>query len=122
VARVLAVCITAELRRSHGGALLRHYRARLRAHGVRGYSRLAFEYRLRQETAAMVIVGVMAFDALDFVGEQAERTAALMGERIEGALADSRVMLLLSLFIPWLGLKRGLLRLLGALSGTGNGR
>jgi thiamine kinase-like enzyme len=122
VARVLAVCITAELRRSHGGALLRHYRARLRAHGVQGYSRLVFEHRLRQETAGMVIVGVMAFDSLDFAGEQGERTAAIMGERIEGALADARVMLLLSLFTPWLRLKRGLRRLLAALPWPGHGR
>jgi hypothetical protein len=70
----------------------------------------------------MVIVGVMAFDTLDFAGEQGERTAALMGERIEGAIADARVMLLLSLFTHWLRLKRGVRRVLDTLWRPGKDR
>jgi len=114
VARVLGVCITPELRRKSGRALLAHYHARLRARGVRGYGRLALELRLRQELTAMVIVGVLAYDALDFAGEQGARTADLMGARIEAVLADARVSTLLAAMVAWLRCKRRLERLLGS--------
>ena len=63
----------------------------------------------------MVIVGVMAFDALDFAGAQGERTAALMGERIEAAVADAHVAPLLALYTTWIRVRRWLRR---ALSGS----
>jgi hypothetical protein len=114
VARVLSVCIAPELRRKSGRALLGYYHARLRARGVRGYGRLALEYRLRQEMTAMVIVGVLAYDTLDFAGEHGERTADLMGARIEAAIADARVSSLLGALVVWLRCKRWLHGVFGA--------
>jgi aminoglycoside/choline kinase family phosphotransferase len=121
VARVLGVCITPELRRKSGRALLGYYHARLRARGVRGYGRLALEFRLRQEMTAMVIVGVLAYDTLDFAGEHGERTADSMGARIEAAIADARVSSLLGALVVWLRCKRWLKGVFGARRQIGPG-
>jgi len=110
VARLLSVGLTPELRRRHGRALLRHYHRRLCALGVRGYGRLLMKYRFRQELVAIVIIVVLAFDTLDFGGAGGQRTAELMGARIESAVADAHVIPLLELFAVWFGLRRWLRR------------
>jgi hypothetical protein len=110
VARLLSVGLRPELRRRHARALLRHYHQRLCALGVRGYGLRMLRYRYRQELTAMVIIGVLAFDTLDFGGSGGQRVAEIMASRIERAVADARVSLLLSLFVVCLGLKRWLRR------------
>jgi ecdysteroid kinase len=90
IARVLSMGMQPDVRRAHQEELLRHYHAALARAGVRGYSFRVLKKRFREELLAMVIVGVLAFDTLDFSGV-GEQTAAMMAMRIEQAVRDARI-------------------------------
>jgi hypothetical protein len=111
VTRVICVCLRPELRRRHASELLDHYHRALRAHGVRGFSRMALGLRYRQEMVAMVLVGVLAFDTLNF-GEVGQEAATLMATRIEHALRDARVRWILRSMGAWMRVQRFARRLL----------
>lgn len=100
VTRVICVGLRPELRRRHARELLDHYHRALCAQGVRGFSRLHLGLRYRQEMVAMVLVGVLAFDTLDF-GHVGQDAAAIMANRIEQALRDARVRWILR-FMGWM--------------------
>jgi len=112
VTRVLCVGLLPEVRRAHGSALLRHYHRALVAHGVRGFSRYALGLRFRQEMVAMVLIGVLAFDTLDF-GVAGHETAATLATRIDVALRDARVGWILRVMLVPLKLQQALRRLFG---------
>ena len=117
VTRVICVGLRPELRRKHASELLDHYHRALRAEGVRGFSRLALGLRYRQEMVAMVLVSVLAFDTLDF-GEVGQEAATTMATRIEHALRDARVRLILRVMGALMHLRRFFKRLFGR-SGLG---
>ena len=116
VARVLGTCVTAEVRREHGPALLRGYHERLRAFGVRGYTLSTLRYRLRQEMAAMVVFGVLALQTLDLESEQGQHAAAILTGRMEAAVKDARVILPLRMMVLVFTLRRAMRRWLRALA------
>lgn len=105
VARVLCTCLRPELRRKHGRRLLAHYHRALRAAGVHDYSLRSLRFRYRQELLGTVLIGVLAFGALDF-GEHADEAPRLMAERIESALRDAHVVPLLRAFSLWYAFTR----------------
>ena len=112
VTRVICVCVRPELRRRHARELLDHYHRALRAQGVRGFSRMHLGLRYRQEMVAMVLVGVLAFDTLDF-GAVGQDAATTMATRIEQSLRDARVRWILR-FMGWtMRVQRALKRMLG---------
>jgi hypothetical protein len=90
IARVLSMGMQPDVRRVHQDTLLRHYHAALGRAGVRGYRFRMLQKRFREELLAMVIIGVLAFDTLDFSGD-GERTATIMAKRIELAVRDARI-------------------------------
>lgn len=112
VTRVICVGLRPELRRRHARELLDHYHRALRAQGVRGFSRLHLGLRYRQEMVAMVLVGVLAFDTLDF-GDVGQDTAITLATRIEHALRDAKVRYILRMMGWLMRVRRGLQRLLG---------
>ena len=116
IARVLGTCVTPELRRKHGPALLRGYHERLRAFGVRGYGLSTLRYRLRQEMAAMVVVAVLALQTLDLDNAQGARAASVLMGRIESAVEDARVILPLHFMVLLFTLRRAVRRWLRALA------
>ena len=115
LARVLGTCVTPEMRRRHGPALLRGYHERLRAFGVRGYGLSTLRYRLRQEMAAMVVVAVLALQTLDLDNEQGARAASILMGRIEAAVEDARVILPLHFMVLLFTMRRVVRRWLRAL-------
>ncbi len=112
VTRILCVGMRPELRRRHGDALLRHYHRKLRELGVRGFSLRKLRRRFREETTAMVVIGVLAMGTLDFNVEGGQRMAELLAGRIEVAVADSRVSALLRVVLWVVRLRRFARRLL----------
>jgi hypothetical protein len=112
VTRVICVGLRPELRRRHARVLLDHYHRALCAKGVRGFSRLSLGLRYRQEMVAMVLVGVLAFDTLDF-GEVGQAGADIMGTRIEHSLRDARVRWILGFMGALMHVQRFFRELLG---------
>lgn len=91
IARVLNMGMQPETRRAHEDELLRHYHAALRRFGVRDYSFRTLRKRFREELLSMVIIGVLAFDTLDFSAGDGAHVATLMAQRIEQAVLDARI-------------------------------
>ena len=112
VTRVICVGLRPELRRRHARELLDHYHRALRAEGVRGFSRAHLGLRYRQEMVAMVMVGVLAFDTLDF-GEVGHDAATTLGSRIEHALRDANVKWILRMMGWMMRVQRAWKRILG---------
>jgi len=112
VTRVICVGLRPELRRRHARELLDHYHRALRANGVRGFSRAHLGLRYRQEMVAMVLVGVLAFDTLDF-GHVGQDAATTMATRIEHALCDANVRWILRVMGWMMRVQRAWKRMLG---------
>jgi hypothetical protein len=112
VTRVLCMGLRPELRRRHGDALLRHYHAKLRSLGVRGFSLRRLRRRFKEEMTSMAIIGVMAFDTLDFEVEGGPVKVDLLGRRVEAALRDAGVSRLLLPMLVGIRIRRWLRRIL----------
>jgi thiamine kinase-like enzyme len=115
VARLLALGMSPALRRAHQRELLRHYHARLRELGVQDYPYRALELRFRQEMAAMVLIGVLALESLDFSNPDGERAASAFVSKVEAAVTDARVYRVIAALLLLVGVQRFFRRLLSPL-------
>jgi len=113
VTRILCMGMSTELRRAHTAELLRHYHTKLIELGVEGYDYRALKRRYREEVVSMVIVGVMAFDTIDFEGEGSAQTATILGDRIEAAVIETRMVRALTIYVALKRAQRFAGRLLG---------
>jgi hypothetical protein len=121
VTRILCMGMRTELRRAHTQVLLRHYHDRLLALGVKGFPLRVLNKRYREEAVSMIIVGVLAFDTLDFDVPGGRRSADLMAARIEAALADLRLGLPLFNLLVLVRVRRFFVRLFSGLARLGKG-
>ncbi|MFI5308822.1 MAG: oxidoreductase family protein, partial [Polyangiales bacterium] len=121
VARILCMGMRPEERRAHTDALLRHYHQALCRHGVRGYSLRSLRRRYREEMTAAVIIGVLAFDTLDFDVPGGQLAATMIGQRVDLALRDARVGRLLLLMLVMIRIRRFFARIFGGSKALGPG-
>ncbi len=113
VTRILCMGMRAELRRAHADELLRCYHDKLTELGVTDYPFRTLKKRYREEMMSMVIIGVLAFAAIDFEGDDSVETQKVLGERIEVAVRDAKVSQVLALVIWLIRIMRFFRRLLG---------
>lgn len=113
VTRILCMGLPPELRRAHTGELLRHYHAKLLQGGVTDYPLSTLKKRFREEMVSMVIIGVLAFDTIDFEDAEGDAAAQIIGQRIEAAVRDSGIARVLGVAMLFTRLMRWLRRLVG---------
>jgi len=121
VARILCMGMRPEVRREHTEALLRHYHAALSRRGVRGYSMRKLRRRYREEMTAAVIIGVLAFDTLDFEVDGGQLAASTIGTRVDQAVRDAKVGSLLQMMVIVMRIRRFFARIFGRQKQLGPG-